>query len=167
LSRVQTEDAHTATLHDLFREALSHWVSGVTVVAAKDEAGEVRGMTASSFASLSLEPPLVLVCVDERANLLPVLEGAGGFTINLLAEGQQEASGHFAGQPAARLLENPPFPVHGDLILDEALAALVCSSYRIYPGGDHRIVVGKVEKVVLGEDRPPLVYYRRSYRKLI
>jgi flavin reductase (NADH) len=154
------------TLESLFREALSRWPSGVTVVAAKDEAGEVRGMTASSFSSLSLNPPLVLVCVDENANLLPVLERTEHFTVNLLAEGQAEVSGHFAGQPAARLLENPPFDVHGELILQGALASLVCRRWAVYPGGDHKIVVGEVEKVVLGTERPPLVYHRRSYRKL-
>lgn len=166
MSRAETVEPQALSLQDLFREALSHWASGVTVVAAKDGAGTVRGMTASSFSSLSLEPPLVLVCVDERANLLSVLEQAEHFTVNFLAEGQEEASGHFAGQAAARLLENPPFPTHGDLILGDALATLVCSRWQVYPGGDHRIVVGKVERVILGEDRPPLVYYRRGYRKL-
>lgn len=155
------------SIQDLFREALAHWASGVTVVAARD-GDEVRGMTASSFSSVSLEPPLVLVCVDERANLLPVLERADRFTVNLLAQGQDEESSHFAGKPADRLLKNPPFPVGGNCTMDTALASLICSPWRFYPGGDHRIVVGKVEEVVLGknQDLLPLVYYRRDYRTL-
>jgi flavin reductase (NADH) len=148
------------TLTDLFKSALARWASGVTVVAAEAE-GERRGMTASSFSSVSLEPPLVLVCVDENANLLGLLERGERFAINILAEGQQAVSNHFAGRPDAGLEALNP-----DLSIEGALATLYCSKWRLYPGGDHRIVVGRVEAIKLGRAEKPLLYWNRAYRSL-
>lgn len=148
------------TLTDLFKSALARWASGVTVVAAEAE-GERRGMTASSFSSVSLEPPLVLVCIDESANLLGLLERSQRFAINILAEGQQAVSNHFAGRPNAELEALNP-----DLSIEGALATLYCSKWQLYPGGDHRIVVGKVEAIRLGKAEKPLVYWNRAYRSL-
>jgi len=110
--------------------------------------------------SLSLEPPLVALAVSERAKLLPVLEGAGAFTVSLLREGQEAVSEHFAGRPKEGVaLEGGKVP--------GALAVLRCRLHAIYPGGDHRIVVGLVEEVELGEEGPPLVYFQRGYRRLV
>lgn len=148
------------TLTELFKSALARWPSGVTVVAA-EAGGERRGMTASSFSSVSLEPPLVLVCVDENANLLEVLERSERFAINILAEGQQAVSNHFAGRPDAGLE-----PLNPDLSIEGALATLYCSKWQLYPAGDHRIVVGRVEAIRLGKAEKPLVYWNRAYRKL-
>ena len=117
-------------------------------------------MTATAFRSLSLEPPLVALAVSERARLLPVLEGAGAFTVSLLREGQEAVSEHFAGRPKEGIaLEEGR--VKG------ALAVLRCRLHALYPGGDHRIVVGLVEEVELGEEGPPLVYCQRGYRRLV
>ncbi|WP_174720043.1 MULTISPECIES: 4-hydroxyphenylacetate 3-monooxygenase reductase subunit [unclassified Meiothermus] len=143
-----------------FKAALARWPSGVTVVAAA-WGQERRGMTASSFSSVSLEPPLILVCVDEKAHLLPVLERAGRFAVNLLAEGQERVSAHFAGKPVPDLE-----PLGADLAIEGALATLYCTVWRLYPGGDHRIVVGKVEEVRLGEGGHPLLYWNRAYRRI-
>jgi flavin reductase (NADH) len=148
------------TLSEQFKGALARWASGVTVVAAEAE-GERRGMTASSFSSLSLEPPLVLVCIDEGAKLLSLLERSPRFCINLLAEGQQAVSDHFAGRPGGDLEALNP-----DLSIEGALATLYCSKWRLYPGGDHRIVVGQVEAIRLGEAEKPLIYWSRAYRSL-
>ncbi|AEB12005.1 4-hydroxyphenylacetate 3-monooxygenase reductase subunit [Marinithermus hydrothermalis] len=152
-------------MKDRFREALSRWASGVTVLTSRD-AHEVRGMTASAFSSVSLEPPLVLVCVDERANILPVIERSKRFVVNLLAAQQAHVSDHFAGKSDPALLERPPFPEAGDPVLEGALASLVCTVWALYPGGDHRIVVGEVKEIVLGDERPPLVYWKRAYRRV-
>ncbi|MER3479007.1 MAG: MFS transporter [Meiothermus sp.] len=148
------------TLSEAFKAALARWPSGVTVVAAEWD-GKRRGMTASSFTSVSLEPPLILVCVDEDAHLLPVLERSGRFAVNILAQGQEPISAHFAGKPAPGLE-----PLGPDLAIEGALATLYCSVWELYPGGDHRIVVGRVEEVRLGRAGKPIVYWNRGYRSL-
>lgn len=144
----------------LFKTALARWPSGVTVIAAEVD-GEKRGMTASSFSSVSLEPPLILVCVDEKAHMMGLLERASHFTVNILAEEQKNESSHFSGKPG-------PFdPLQPDLSIEDALATLYCSRWQIYPGGDHWIVVGKVEKVRLGDGQSPLLYWNRGYHRLV
>jgi flavin reductase (NADH) len=148
------------TLPDLFKIALSRWASGVTVVAAEWD-DERRGMTASSFTSVSLEPPLVLVCVDEEARIMKILEHAERFTINILAEGQDLVSAHFAGKPVPDLE-----PLQPDLSIEGSLATLYCSRWQLYPGGDHRIVVGRVEDIRLGQPGKPLGYWNRGYRSI-
>lgn len=147
-------------ISDLFKTALARWPSGVTIVGAEVE-GERRGMTASSFSSLSLEPPLVLVCVDQKAHMMGLLNRATHFTINILAEHQKNESSHFSGKPG------PSDPLRADLSIEDALATLYCSKWQVYPGGDHWIVVGKVEEVRLGEAQRPLLYWNRGYHKLI
>ena len=144
------------------REALSHWASGVTLVAVSD-GEEVAGLTVSAFSPLSLEPPLVLVCLDERASILPMLLDVGRFTVNLLAEDQRREAALFAGS-----LPNAASPLlpHGDPLLPGSLVSLVCSLWRTHEGGDHRIVVGAVERVEIAPDSPPLLYHRRGYRGL-
>lgn len=155
-------DTTHPTLQDQLRQVMSHWPSGVTVVAARHQ-GQARGMTASSFTSVSLEPPLVLVCINESAHLWPILEAAGRFTINLLAEGHEHTAAHFAGRPLEGYdpLSGGEYPV-----LQGALATLLCKTYAIYPGGTHKIVVGEVERVVSGQPGKPLVYWNRGYRNI-
>lgn len=150
------------SLSDQLRQVMSHWPSGVTVIAAQYQ-GETRGMTASSFTSVSLEPPLILVCINETAQLWPLLEKAGRFTVNLLAEGQEHTSAHFAGRPIEGYepLSSEEIPA-----LEGALATLHCQTWAVYPGGTHKIVVGKVEKVTMGENARPLLYWNRGYRQL-
>jgi len=150
------------SLQDQLRQVMRHWPSGVTVIAARFR-GEARGMTVSSFTSVSLEPPLVLVCINEAAQLWPVLERAGQFSVNLLPEGHEHISDHFAGRPIEGYQplsnEDPP-------ALEGALATLHCKTWAIYPGGTHKIVVGEVERVTQGEESKPLVYWNRGYRQL-
>jgi flavin reductase (NADH) len=160
VTRVSDMETARPTLHDRFKAALARWASGVTVVAAEWD-GERRGMTASSFSSVSLEPPLILVCIDEDAHLLPVLERSRRFTVNILAEGQDLVSAHFAGKPVPDLE-----PLESDLSIGGALATLYCSVWQLYPGGDHRIVVGEVEDIRLGEPGKPIVYWNRGYRSI-
>lgn len=149
-----------SALVESFKAALARWASGVTVVAAEWD-GECRGMTASSFASVSLNPPLVLVCVDENAHLLRLLEHSPRFTVNILAEGQDLVAAHFAGKPVPDL--NPLRP---DLSIEGSLATLFCSRWQLYPGGDHRIAVGRVEAIRLGPPGKPLGYWNRGYRSI-
>ncbi|GEM83121.1 MAG: 4-hydroxyphenylacetate 3-monooxygenase reductase component [Meiothermus sp.] len=150
------------TLSEQVRQAMSYWPSGVTVIAAR-YGEETRGMTASSFTSVSLEPPLILVCINEGAQLWPVLEQAGRFTVNLLAEGHEHTSAHFSGRP---LDGYQPLTDEDSPALEGALATLYCRTWAVYPGGTHKIVVGEVKKVALGSNTRPLLYWNRSYRQL-
>lgn len=152
----------TPNIQDQLRQAMSHWPSGVTVIAAR-YGNEARGMTASSFTSVSLEPPLILVCINETAHLWPVLEKAGRFTVNLLPEGHEHTSAHFAGRPIEGY---DPLSREESPVLKGALATLHCKTWAVYPGGTHKIVVGEVERVTLGEEVRPLLYWNRGYRQL-
>ena len=99
--------------------------------------------------------------VDQRARLLEGLEHGDQFTINLLAEDQTADSNHFAGRPV------PDYhPLRPDLSLEGALATLHCRRWQVYPGGDHRIVVGLVENLQLGSEAQPLLYWNRGYRRI-
>jgi flavin reductase (NADH) len=150
-----------ASLRTAFREALSGWASGVAVVAVRDD-DEVVALTVSAFTSVSMYPPLVLVCIDEQGHLLPSLLDAGRFTVSLLAEGQKRLAAWYAGKPPST---DDPF-TGADPVLHGSLSGLVCSVWEAYPGGDHRIVVGRVERVVPGDDDAPLLYHQRQYRRL-
>ena len=146
-----------------FRDALAHWATGVAVLAAAD-GDDVEAITVTAFTPLSVDPPLVLACLGNDAAVLYVLEDAGRFTVNLLAAGDRRAASTFA----QRMPPEPGrFPAGADPVMRGALVALVCTLRETHPGGDHRIVIGQVERIVLGdEDADPLLYYRREYRAL-
>jgi len=147
---------------DLVREALSHWASGVTVLAVRDD-DEVDAITVSAFTPVSLRPPLVLVCIGEQVSTLTTLLDRERFALSILPEPESRTASIAASRGMTGEL---PFPAEGDPLLPGALAGLVCRVVASYPGGDHRIVVGEVERVVLGPEGPPLLYYRREYRAL-
>jgi flavin reductase (NADH) len=151
-----------ASAADPVRDAFARWASGVTVLAVDDD-GDLLAMVASAFTPLSLDPPLALVCVRADAAILPSLEDVGRFTLNLLAEGQRRlASSLVSGNPVpADVFDRAPDPV-----LRGSLASLVCTVHELLPGGDHRIVVGRVERVAAGPAAPPLLYHGREYRSL-
>jgi len=142
-------------MRDLFKEALARFASGVTVVSASWQ-GQERAATVSSFASLSLNPPLVSLALDRNAKLLPVLLQAQAFEVRILHEEEQAAADHFAGREHHHL----------ELTDLRPLAHLRCRLWANYPGGDHLLLVGQVEEVQLGELRGPLVYWHRKYRRL-
>lgn len=145
-----------------FREAAALWATGVAVLAASD-GDEVEAITVTAFTPLSADPPLVLACVGNDAAVLYVLEDAGRFTISLLAAGDRRAASAFAQRMP---LEPSRFAAGADPVLEGALLAVVCRLTETHPGGDHRIVVGQVERVVHGPEAEPLVYYAREYREL-
>jgi flavin reductase (NADH) len=134
----------------------------VAVIAVSD--GDViESITITAFSTLSLAPPLVLVCLAEQAAPLPVLRATGRFTISILAQSQRRAASVIADRMPGRqsLFVSPAEPR-----VDGAIAALDCRLRDEVPGGDHRIVIGEVGRVVLGRAAPPLVYYERGYREL-
>lgn len=146
-----------------FRAALSRFASGVTIITAV-QGGERRGMTASAFVSVSLDPPLILVSVDKRAAMHAVLEGSEAFAVNILSESQQLLSDHFAGRsdPGLRI----PWQELGSLpVLGGAAAQLACTKYQTYDGGDHTLFVGEVQATRL-TDKAPLAHYGGKYRGL-
>ncbi|MDQ8706899.1 flavin reductase family protein [Streptomyces sp. LHD-70] len=146
-----------------FRDCLGRFASGVTVVTVRS--GEaVHGATVSSFTSVSLEPPLVMVSLDRRSRMCAALDGAG-FGINILAAGQQDLALHFAGrpaQPAAPVLWEPS---DGAPRLAGAAAYLDCTSWAAYDGGDHVLYVGAVRSFD-SDDREPLVFHGGAFRAL-
>ncbi len=149
-----------------FRATLARFASGITIVTARDAAGHDVGMTVSAFSSLSLTPPLILVCIDNRASVAPVLEHCEHFAVNILAEEQEPLSRRFAEKELDRF-DGVPFTrsVRGLALLDGALANLECSVTARHPAGDHTILVAEVREVELREGHP-LLYYRGGYRRL-
>jgi flavin reductase (DIM6/NTAB) family NADH-FMN oxidoreductase RutF len=136
-----------------FRNTVGQFVTGVTVIAANID-GDVKGMTANAFTSLSLDPPLVLFCVAKKAHLGQSIHKASGFSVNILRQDQQNLSTYFAG--GWKEPEPPPFtfePWHGGPILVGSGAAIGCAIEKIHDGGDHHIVVGRV--LALYKCEPP------------
>lgn len=152
-----------------FRNTVGLFATGVTVVTAR-VSQQRRGMTANSFTSVSLHPPLLLVCVDHGASMHPVLEVAEAFAINILAADQQPISDAFArhGENTA-VMNGVPFrdgPL-GSPLLEGALAWAECRVEARYAAGDHTIVVGRVESIAV--ERPggaPLLFFSGRYRAL-
>jgi flavin reductase (DIM6/NTAB) family NADH-FMN oxidoreductase RutF len=150
---------------DEFRAALAHWASGVAVVTSA--AGDrIHGMTVSAFSSVSLNPPLVLVCADKTSNTLCVIEAGGVFAANILGAGQQGLSNRFASKKdEERRFEGIAWRrgVTGAPILAGALAVLDCRVVAAHDAGDHVIYVGRVESAAVTEG-DPLLYYGGAYR---
>lgn len=154
----------------LFRRAMGHFATGITVVTVEREPGKVHGMTANSFTSVSLEPPLVSICVDEESRLLSFLRTQRRFGVSILNDTQQALSEHFAtgeqGPDAdTRLGIRYRWTESRIPVIEDALAHLACNVVAEYSAGDHTIFLGEVETVVLGEGQP-LLYYRGQYRAL-
>lgn len=147
-----------------FRQVLGHFLSGVTVVAVTHE-GQTRGMTASAFTSLSLDPPLVLVCVGRKAHLHSLLTPDGRFSVSILAEDQGPVSNHFAGfAPDVAVSWDHTFGVTP--VVSGALAWLDCAVHELVPGGDHTILIGRVERAA-SADGAPLAYHRGKYGRFV
>jgi flavin reductase (DIM6/NTAB) family NADH-FMN oxidoreductase RutF len=152
------------------RHAMGHFATGVTVVTTLDEAGEPVGTTANSVTSLSLDPPLILVCFNHASGTLAALCGHGAFAVNVLGAHHREVATAFARpreQAVWRHVEHHPGPTESPHLRD-ALATLDCVVEDILPGGDHAIVVGHVVGATVGEDdAEPLLYYCGAYARLI
>lgn len=157
-------DAHDVTPDD-FKAALSHWASGVTVVTATCPSGPV-GMTVSAFASLSLEPPLITVALARHAFSHDDLVAASGFAVHILGDDESETSTRFAspGDRFAGLVWD--VGPHEAPLLHTGIARLVCARHATFDGGDHTILVGRVEQVDVTSGEPVL-YYRGAYRTLV
>lgn len=150
-----------------FRNTIGLFATGVTVVTAQVNHLR-RGITANSFTSVSLHPPLLLICVDHNASMHPIMEVAEAFAVNILAADQRAASEAFArhGQ-REEVMNGVPFrdgPL-GSPILEGVLGWVECRVEERYAGGDHTIIVGRVESIAM--ERPgvdPLLYFAGGYR---
>ncbi len=147
-----------------FRRILGHWVTGVAIVAARARDGSPCGLTANAVASLSLDPPLVLACVDRSADSNGCIRDAGAFAINVLAADQERLARRFATWNVDDKFEGVAYreEATGAPVLDDALAWVDCEIWREYDGGDHSIFVGRV---LAGDAREgePLLFYRGGY----
>lgn len=151
---------------DTFRSVLGRFASGVTVVTACDAEGHDHGMTVSAFCSLSLEPPLVLVCIDRTASMFPVLTTTSTFAVNILSHGQEALSRRFAADEPDRFAGvGYSRGARGCALLDDVLAHLECDVTGRLEAGDHTIVLGQVETAEAHAERP-LLYYRGGYAQL-
>jgi flavin reductase (DIM6/NTAB) family NADH-FMN oxidoreductase RutF len=152
--------------NQLFRAAMGRLVTGVTVLAARDPDGTLIGMTASAVTSLSLDPPMLLVCVGHAAAAHPALTRGDRFSVNVLGTEQQELSRRFATRDLQRF-EGIACDVtpSGLPWLRGALACLECRRDAVHEGGDHSIVTGVIEWAKVGGG-DPLLYYLGGYRRI-
>jgi len=151
---------------DEFRKAMSRFASSVTVVTTLSEAGEPKGLTVSSFCSLSLDPPLVLICIERNASLHQHLAPGSHFAVNILSEEQELISRRFASRNGDRFegigYKRGP---SGTPLLEDVIAHVECVVQECHPAGDHTIFVGQVESAETTEGKP-LTYFRGGYSKL-
>jgi len=149
-----------------FRQLLGHFATGVTVITLLDQDGQPAGMTASSLASVSLQPPLLSICIDREADLHDLIVSAEGFIVNVLESKQEALSRRFAESDTDRFAGvGYRIGPAGEVWLDGALAHIECRRYALYDGGDHSIIVGLVTGGSTGEGHL-LVYYRGGYAAL-
>lgn len=149
----------------LFKLAMSHFASGVTVVTTEHD-GRRYGMTVASFASLSLHPPLVLVCIEKSVKTHDAIAGAGAFGVSILGAAQQDVSSRFASKRDDKF--DGANVRRGELgvpLVEGAICTLECRVHSQLPGGDHTIFVGEVVDARTA-DGNPLVYYRSAYREI-
>ena len=146
----------------LYKEVMGAFPSGVTVVTTLDADGEIVGITASAFSALSLDPALVLFCPNYASDTYPVLRDSQRFAIHLLAADQQAEAYAFAGKgkDKARGIDWQ-LSALGNPLLARATAIIECELWREYDGGDHAIIVGAVQNLILPEEKvAPMVYHR-------
>jgi flavin reductase (DIM6/NTAB) family NADH-FMN oxidoreductase RutF len=149
-----------------FRHVLGHFATGVTVVTTSDGDGRPTGLTASAFTSVSLEPPLILVCVDHKSQTYPSLLECGRFAVNVLSTDQEHVSRRFASTRLDKF-DTVPHRISelGLPLIEGALASLECTTVSTHVEGDHTIFVGRVECASAGTGTP-LLYYRGHYDTL-
>jgi flavin reductase (DIM6/NTAB) family NADH-FMN oxidoreductase RutF len=149
-----------------FRTALGHFASGVTVVTLRTAEGRLAGITVTAFASVSLEPPLVLVSIDQRAYVHKHLKTGTLFAVNLLQEHQETLSRRFAASDEHQFRGvGYSEGIEGVPLLDDVLAAIECRVVAEHVGGDHTIFLGQVEATRV-TDGKPLMYFRGGYGQL-
>jgi flavin reductase len=166
-------DSHTASTVDVsaFRKAMGSFPTGVTVVTVASGDGNMHGMTVNSFSSVSPDPMLVLVCLNEASRAVGLIERAGAFGVNVLSAGQQDLSRWFANRhrPAGpTMFDGVPLEpgVTGCPVLAGAAASFECGLRHSYHAGDHLIVLGEVVALVHRPHLEPLIFHAGTYKSL-
>lgn len=151
---------------DEFRNVLGRFPSGVTVVTGVDAHGKDHGMTVSAFSSVSLVPPLVLICIEKTASAHQTLTTSDRFVVNILSADQEQVARRFAIVDVDRF-EGVGYSrsQSGIAVLDDVVAVIECSRTTLYDGGDHTVIVGLVE-ATRADNTKPLLYYRSGYSQL-
>lgn len=150
-----------------FRNVLSSFATGITVITAFAEDGRPLGLTANSFTSVSLEPPLVLWCLDYQTESCDDFVRAENFSVHVLHAEQQNTSDIFARRNGKKFDEiNWQNSDYDTPVLDDYLSCLHCRTEHQYEGGDHVIIVGRVLGLELPKEKPPLIYYQGKYDNL-
>ena len=156
----------SATLSDVFRQACALFASGIAVATVRATDETPHGLTVSSFTSVSMEPPLLLVCIDSSCIFLPHFRAATSFAVNVLNENQRDLSVIFSEKPEGRFDGVNWFAgVSGAPLLRDCLATIECRLATITEAGDHAILLGEVVKAESREGKP-LLYFNRDYRRL-
>ncbi|MFI0421574.1 flavin reductase family protein [Spongiactinospora sp. 9N601] len=154
------------TSPDAFRTAMSAFASGVTVVTTMDEGGKPYGFTATSFCSVSLSPPLLLVCLAQSAKCYPVFASCGRFAVSMLRDGQDEVALRFADTRADKFGAGVATQTPAGLpVVDSALCGIECSIQDRYDAGDHMLLLGRVDWVHF-HSGDPLIYFNRAFHRL-
>src|SRR5687767_638467 len=149
-----------------FRSALSQFASGVTVVTTRDANGKRHGITVSSFCSVSLQPPMVLICIEKTTGSHYAFGESGAFVVNILAATQSDVSEHFASRLDEKFGEvEHTLNEDGVPVLSDAIATLRCTLRHSLDGGDHSIFVGLVESVN-ARGGEPLIYFDHDYHQI-
>lgn len=162
-----TREFRTGSDPRTLRDALGCFATGVTVVTCVDGSGDPVGLTANSFASLSLDPPLLLVCVAKGSATAAALTTAQYFAVNVLQTCQQPASITFSTRGEDRFGQTEwSVGEHGAPVLMDSLSVFECRRSAVHDGGDHVILVGEVTKASFEPGLDPLLYFRGSYRRL-
>lgn len=153
------------------RDALGCFATGVTIVTAMDAGqgggGTPIGLTVNSFTSVSLDPPLLLVCIANDAGTAPILASAERFAVNMLQMGQEPESNRFAGKGEDRFAATDwSVGEYGTPMLNGSLASFECARHTVHDAGDHFILVGRVLKAKFEPHGDPLLYFRGNYRRV-
>ena len=154
-----------------FRRAMGSFPTGVTVVTVASDDGCMHGITVNSFSSVSLDPMLVLVCLNEASRAVGLIEHAGAFVVNVLSAGQQDVSRWFASQyrpSGSTMFDGVPFEpgATGCPVLVDAAASFDCRLRQSHQAGDHLIVLGEVVALVHRPQLEPLIFHAGSYKSL-
>lgn len=152
---------------DTFRSVLGRFASGITVVTTRDTDQRDVGMTVSAFASVSLRPPLVSICIDHAASMFGALRAATHFGVSVLASDQEALARRFAAMESTHRFDGIGYErgESGVLLLDDALAHVECRLVAPHEAGDHTVFIGEVERAS-ARDARPLLYYRGGYAQL-
>lgn len=148
------------------RRVMGHFATGVTIITTVSKDGNIFGLTANAFTSVSLDPPLLLISVDKKAESYPCFEESRVFTVNILSDEQEALSRKFAVSGGDKF-QGVAYRAgaNGVPILDGALAYLECKLYATYDGGDHTLFLGEIEQAETREVMP-LIFYRGGYRAI-